>query len=204
MVTDVNTPATVRLTVARFLFDRDTEALDLAARRLVDSGAVARLGRGLPTLSPRAADLVGRRIASVAARAADIDVGAVAMNAWSKHRALVDAAFRTLEDAGSEALVHLSTHTVNSTHEPHVDVLVDELRIGTVPLVIELELVVHSLAATVRDGHLARLDTGRCELGARLLCHGVVLAHREDELDHVLEIPLGAGIALAGPRALAA
>jgi hypothetical protein len=204
MVTDLNTSAAYRLTVAEFLFGDDRAALDGAATRLVDSGAVARLGRGLPTLSPRAADLVGRRIASVAARAADIDVGAAAMSAWSKHRELVDAAVRTLEEAGSEALVHLSTHTVNSTHEPHVDVLVDELRVGSVPIVIELALVVHSLAATVREGRLTRIDTGRCELSARMLCHGVLLAHRERELDHVLEIPLGAGVALAGAAALAA
>jgi hypothetical protein len=204
MTADVNTPAAVRLTVAEFLFQQDRAALDRAARRLVDSGAVARLGRSLPALSSRAADLVGRRIASVAVRAADIDVGAVAMHAWSSHRALADAGVRTLDDAGSEAVVHLSSHTVHSTHEPHVDVLVDELRAGTVPLVIELALVVHSLAATVRDGRLVRIDTGRCELSARLLCHGVVLTHREHELDHVLEIPLGAGVALAGPAALAA
>jgi hypothetical protein len=203
MVTDP-TSAAARLTVAQFLFDHDATSLDRAARRLVESGAVARIGHDLPSLSPRAADLVGRRIASVAARAADIDVGAVAMHAWSKHRALVDAGVRTLDDAGSEAVVHLSTHTVKSTHEPHVDVLVDELRVGTVPLVIELALVVHSLAGTVREGRLERVDTGRCELSVRLRCHGTVLAHRERELDHALEIPLGAGIALVGPSALAA
>jgi hypothetical protein len=130
----------------------------------------------------------GRRATTVAvARAVeqviDIDLGALVASAWRLHRALVDAARRTLAAPHTQEVVELATHTIGSEHHPYVDLLVDGVRVARIELAITVELTVHAVLAVVRHGRLAEVRAGHGELTASLAAAGVELIARRAEFD---------------------
>jgi hypothetical protein len=159
------------------------------------------LGRDLAQtvdgVSERMGAVVGRQLAAVAAGLADMDLLDVLCGAWRKERALVTAARSTLAHPGSEEIVDLANHRVESSHHPAVDVMVDGVTVATVEVEILLAVTLRAVVATVRAGRIVALDGGRCVASARMSVEGQQIAEGIREFDTpALRVSLGRGLAL--------
>jgi hypothetical protein len=118
------------------------------------------------------------------------------MEGWRKFEDLVKAAERTVATPGSSEVLDLATHSITSTHKPHVDVFVDDTKVATVRFDLSVKFSVKGVVATVRDGCLVTLQSGVCDVVGTLAAQGRELAKREGHYELPLLVHLGDGIPL--------
>ncbi|MFD4248060.1 hypothetical protein ACFWP3_41785 [Streptomyces sp. NPDC058525] len=152
--------------------------------------------RGLTDAADRA---VEARLASVIGGFLDIDLVSLVAGGWAKHSALRDAARRTRRYPGSEEVVALATHSITSTHEPAVDVLVDGAPAATVDVGLTVVFRITGLVAAVRDARLIAVRTGECAVEAQLSVRRTLVATREGRLDLPGELRLRGPVELLPP-----
>jgi hypothetical protein len=120
----------------------------------------------------------------------------VLVRGWAKGTALRAAATRTLEQQTQE-IVELARHDIVSTHEPKIEVMVDQTRIGTIGFTIVLALDIHVADVLVVDGRIASIASGRADATASLSCENSLIKSATRTIDLHLNVDLGDGIPLA-------
>lgn len=193
---DVTEPLSARV----FLLgdDPDVDTVEVIARSLSECGVAQSAIQGLRGLSISALQAVNREVATVADGLLNLDLGDVLLSGWRKYTDLTKAAERTLASPGSEEVVVLATHRVDSTHHPSVDLLVDGVKVHT--FVFELKVVfdLNGVAAVVRLGALVALRGGECVVTATLTLEGTSLElSAKGRIDLALIVPLRWPIPLA-------
>jgi hypothetical protein len=148
------------------------------------------LGPALQVLSQPGREAAGSQIATVAQELLDLELGGLAVAGWRKHAALTAAADRTRINPGSSEVVDLATHRITSIHRPYVELLLNDVHIATMRFELRVEFLVRALVATVRDGHVAALGVGACDVTASLAAEGVELTKQQARLDMSLLIPM--------------
>jgi hypothetical protein len=186
------------LTARTFLLGRaaedGAEALAGAMREHdVARGAVD--GRCLSTSARRAVDA---EIAAAAARLLDLPLGDALVSAWRTYDALVTAAERTVAVPGSEEIVVLATHRVAWSYDPHLDLLVDGVRVTTLDFELGVTFDLDGVVAVVRHGELVALRAGQCTITASLTLQGTTLAHRQGRTHAAVILPLEPPVRLVG------
>jgi hypothetical protein len=152
------------------------------------------------TLSRAGLGAVSNQIAAAAHGLLDLDLGLgeLVVQGWCQIADLNAAAKRTVAAPGSEVVVDLATHSITWTHNPQIDVFVNDARVATVHFELSIRFTVKGLTATVRDGNLVRLSSGGCEVTGTLAAEGRQLAQREAQFQLPLLVRLGDGIPLLG------
>lgn len=159
---------------------------------------------GVPDSAAALRQVADDRLADVAAGFLDVDLGAVAVAGWRRHRQLLDAAHQTLDDPDLTAVVELVEHRTSSTWRPRVEVRVGGAPVAHLGFVLTATVRVAGLMASVRRGLLTHVGGGRGELHAQFSLGGQVLLERRAPFDAGLQVPLGDGIVLLPPRRPAA
>lgn len=168
-------------------------------QNLTDGTQVPLLGLGqLPGLgNPEFLTDTTRELAAVVRDLLAVDIVAVLVRSWMELRELRRAAARTSGNDDRET-VSLSRDLRPLHCRPWVEVSVPAA--APVPLKVQLEVVlrgtVHAVTATVADGRLVRLGSGRVDVTAEVSVNGQTLASRSGSFDPQLAVDLGAGIAL--------
>lgn len=188
--------ATHSITASAFLFDDDKDSVKALASALEKNGVVGSLTAALTHLSRAGLGAVGEQIATVAHGLLDLDLGDLVMEGWHKYEDLVKAARRTVAAPGSREVLDLATHSITSTHKPHVDVFVDDTKVATVRFELSVKFTVKGVVATVRDGCLVTLQSGICDVVATLAAQDRELAKREGHYELPFLMHLGDGIPL--------
>ena len=169
-----------------------TQVQRLLEERAALKPAVETLG-GVPSgLVGAASDEVG----SIVAGLLEMDVFDLLVAGWRKHAALMAAARQTLETPGEEQVVELATHRVTSTHRPRIELVVDDVVVGSVDVQIDVSFVLHAVRAVVSAGRLTAVRSGLVDLGAELSCEGVPIKSVSRQIDLALEADLGPGVQL--------
>lgn len=189
------TTATQPITTSVFLFG-DEDAVDALARALDEEGVVGTAGAALTNLTKAGLGAVSDQIATVAHGLLDLDLSDLVTEGWRKFEDLTAAARRSLAAPGSREIVDLASHSIVSKHSPHVDVLVDDVRVATVRFDLSVEFTVKGVVATVRDGCLVSLQSGVCDVSGKLAAEGRQLARREAHYELPWLVKLGDGIPL--------
>lgn len=153
---------------------------------------LAALGRRV-TVGTRAA--VARELTRAVEALLDLDLGDVLVGAWRRLDALNDAARTTAQD-GSTSVVQLASHCVTYESTPSFDVLVDERRVATVQLQLQVTIAVTGLAATVRAGVLVDLPLPSCRVQCVLSVEGCEVLTEQVETRVPVAVQLGDGIVL--------
>ena len=177
----MNGQSAVRLVSARAALDGDVASA--AASSLRRDGVVRTSLRGVRHLSRSAVDAVDDETGRILEGLLEVDLGDALVMGWRKHRALAEAAHRTLATPGSEEIVALATHRITWTASPAVDLLVSEVWVNTFEFELRVELDVLGLTAVVRGGQLVGLRGGECLVAATLTLEGGVLAEGEQRID---------------------
>lgn len=203
MTTAPTTQPTSSLTASVFLFGEGDEGVQALAKALDEQGVVASLRTVLTKLSGPGLRAVGDQVAAVAHGMLDIDLGDLLSSGWRRFDDLVDAARRTVSAPGTREVVDLVTHTISSSHHPHVELLVDDVVVARLGLDLDLAFTVKGAVATVHGGRMVALHTGDCYLVGTLSAQGRELAAQERHLQLPLLLGLGDGIPLLGAGAAA-
>jgi hypothetical protein len=178
------------LTTSAFLFGGAEDSGQALAHALKEHGVLGALGPALQVLSHTGREAAGDQIATVAQELLDLDLGGLAVAGWRRHAALTAAADRTRVNPGSSEVVDLATHRITSIHRPYVELLLNDVHIATVRFELRMEFLVRALVATVRDGHVAALGFGACDVTGSLAAEGVQLIKQQARLDMSLLIPI--------------
>jgi hypothetical protein len=183
------------------LFSAD-DAPAVLRRSLREQGTLGKVTHALAGLPEDSRDAASGGLGEVVAELLDVDLIDVLKLGWQKTVLLRDAAVRTLENPGSQEIVDLATHRITSTHEPRVDVLIDEVPVFTIHLRIELRIVLRAIRGVVEAGRLVALTSGTADITAELFCEGESIRSVSSELDLHLELRLGDGLRLEEPLPL--
>jgi hypothetical protein len=178
------------LTTSAFLFGGVQDPSQALSHALNEHGVLGPLGPALQVLSQTGREAAGSQIATVAHELLDHDLGDLAVAGWRKHAALTAAADRTKANPGSSEVVDLATHRITSVHRPFIELLVNDVHVATVRFELSVEFLVRALVATVRDGHVAALGFGDCDVTATLAAEGVQLVQQQAHLAMSLLIPV--------------
>jgi len=133
---------------------------------------------------------------SAVSQALDFEVSDVVVWAWKTRSALLEAARETHATPGLVREVKVKTYALPWDYEMHLDVVINGARTATVKFVLSIALEITALAATVQDGRLMALGSGRCKASALLEAEGRMLAQRQMTLDLPAEVKVGEGVAL--------
>jgi hypothetical protein len=189
---------TAVLTTGSILFGEE-DAGDAVRSALRDWGALKTVSDGLDRIPIGLRKAAFDRLGGVVSESLEFDVMSVLKLGWQRYSSLTDAARRSLETPGSEEVVELATHRITSTHEPHVEIIFDDMPIGTVALRIDLRFDLHAVQAVITGGRMVALRSGRADLEVDLSCEGVPVRSATRSMDLNLVMELGTGIDLVEP-----
>lgn len=184
------------ISAAVFLFGDGQEGIGALTRALDDEGVLGSLGTVLTRLSGAGLHAVGDQVAAVAHGLLDLDLGDLLSEGWRRFDDLVEAGKRTAAAPGSREVVDLVTHSIVSTHNPHVDVLVDGVRVASLGFDLDVGFTVKGAVATVHGGRLTALHTGACDVLGSVSAQGRQLVTKERQFRLPLLVHLGDGIPL--------
>lgn len=174
----------------------DQASIEAMADALRQQGALGSISAAVKTLSRAGLGAVSNQIATAANGLLDVDLGDLVVAGWCQFADLTAAAKRTAAAPGSVEVVELATHSITWTHNPQIDVLVNDARVATVHFELSIRFKVKGLVATVRYGRLVGFSSGGCEVTGTLAAAGRQLAQREAQFQLPLLVRLGDGIPL--------
>jgi hypothetical protein len=195
-MTTAATTQPTSLSASVFLFGDGEEGVAAIAKALDDEGVVASLRSVLTKLSGPGLRAVGDQIATVTQGLLDVDLGDLLTAGWQRFDDLVDAARRTVTAPGTREVVDLVTHTISSSHHPRIELIVDDIKVATLGLDLELAFTVKGAVATVHGGRLVGLHSGDCYVVGMVSAQGRELAAKDRHVQLPLLLHLGDGIPL--------
>ena len=134
----------------------------------------------------------------------EIDLGDVLVRGWTKQREVTDAARRTLQAPGTSETVYLVAHQITSTHQPLVELLIDDTRLHTFTFDLAVTIDLAGAALTIRAGRLLDTRFGRAAVTAELRLEHMErpLVRQQREIDLRPALRFGDGIPLLrqGPQ----
>ena len=98
----------------------------------------------------------------------DIGLDTLLPEGWRKFADLHTAAERTRAALGNSEVLDLASHSITSTHQPRVELRLDDVPLATVAFDLSLTFAVKAAVATVRDGRLVSLHSGVCDVEGAL------------------------------------
>ena len=113
-----------------------------------------------------------------------------AFSAWRTLREYRDAKMHPPDEV---ALVPLLTHTIESTHHPYLEILIDGLP-RRIPFEVRLALVIDGATLQVQAGRIREMRFGSCKGEGSLSCSAIVLVEpktRSIPLPGVIRFPDG-------------
>jgi hypothetical protein len=191
-MTHTDSPITARVIV----FGETDDAVAGLAQAISAGQAGETLYPALQGLSAATRNAAIREISTIGAGLLELDLSALLVMGWRKYATLTQAARWTAAMPGSEEIVDIVTHRISVASHPNIEVLINEVRVTTVNFDLVLEFEVKALTAVIRSGRIVALDSGRCEITARVAIEGSTVASRTAEVDLHLLIRLGNGIPL--------
>jgi hypothetical protein len=191
----MSTTATTLPTVRALLFP-GADSVTQVERQLEERSALGPAVRRLDGVPSGLVEVAAGKVGAVLAGLLDIEAFDLLAGGWRKHEALMTAARQTAESQGGEQIVELATHRITSTHRPKIDVEVDDARVGSIDVEIDVTFVLHAVRAVVAGGRLVALRSGLVDLEASLSCEGLPIASERRQVDLALEVGLGSGIPL--------
>ena len=131
----------------------------------------------------------------------DVSLVDIMGNAWQKYAALWKYGDPEKYPPSESVLVPLGEHTIDSNHEPAIEVLVGDKPILKLKFKIELALKPKSAIVRIQGGRIKEIQPGEVNAEGKIKFGEVVLAERKSRtVAFHRSIDLGDGIAIR-PRA---
>ena len=150
------------------------------------AGSLTAAGQALPRKPPLAVWAgMSRAVGRALQEALQVSIADVLVAGWNTYQSLLEYADPAKHPPKEIASVTLWEHTITSSHEPRVDLLVNGQKVATITFGVDLELHFESATLTIQGGRIMEVKTGTCVGKGVLKCEGAVLAERSSA-----EVPL--------------
>ena len=119
---------------------------------------------------------------AVAARIAELlrlDLGVIVVGGWKKAAELRGYTDRSKYGPDETVFVEITRHTVESTHKPRLDILVDGVKIDTLPFKLKLTITLDGALLTIRDGKILAVSPGACKASVEIKIEGYTILTRD-------------------------
>ena len=126
-----------------------------------------------------------------------LDIRLLDVMRWAWKKGLELEAYRDTERYWPDKTfrVPLVEHKITSNHTPHVDIRMNDQKVGSIDFAVNIEIAIKAMALEIQNGRIKKIHAGDCKAEGRFLCEGVLLAERESKpLDLPGTIDLGEGL----------
>jgi hypothetical protein len=163
---------------AFFAFD-GSQPSDRQLQIIGAAGSLTAAGQALPRKPPLAVWAgVSRAVSRALQQALEVNIADVLVAGWNTYQSLLEYADPAKHPPQEVASVTLWEHTITSSHEPQVELLVNGKKIATVTCGVDLELQFESATLTIQGGKILEVKAGTCVGKGVLKCEGAVLMER--------------------------
>lgn len=143
------------------------------------AGSLTAAGQALPRKPPLAVWAgLSRAVSRALQEALQVNIADVLVAGWNTYQSLLEYADPEKHPPKEIASVTLWEHTITSSHEPRVDVLVNGAKVATITFGVDLELQFESATLTIQGGKIMEVKAGTCVGKGVLKCEGEVLIER--------------------------
>jgi len=143
-------------------------------------------GRGIGDVDRR---VMTNNVADKLRDALDVRINQILKSAWAQHRDLLDDLEKSKQSKGETFLVPLANHTIRSTHNPAVEVMVNDRRVAAFKFNANLMMRIQGAVLKVEGGEVVGVESGAWQGVGQLKCGPVTLVeHETDELDLAMSL----------------
>ena len=184
------------LTIRDFLL---THAED-AGQAIEKSAAGAKLKEAVTRLPGIEWGPVAKEIEAKIGEVLDVDIAGVLLGGWKKYRQLQQYRDTAKYPPEETILLSLVEHSIASSHHPKIEILAEQVLLGSLEFTITLALKLEGIILKVRGGKIREISSGRCRGKGALACAGVTLLEKDTEpFELPGRISLGEGIEIPAP-----
>ena len=126
-----------------------------------------------------------------------LDIRLLDVMRWAWKRGLELEAYRDTERYPPDKTfsVSLLEHKITSSHAPHMDILMNDKKVGSIHFDLNIEIAIKAVTLEIRNARIKKIHAGDCTAKGRFLCEGLLLAERESKpLNLPGTIDLGEGL----------
>jgi hypothetical protein len=167
----------------------DHGAVTLASLFLTDSGEgdadrFAQLAQDEQTLAVKTKiagvpglswDSVSGEIREQTAKLLDVGLDEIIFGAWKKLGDLQKYRDKKKYPPDETILAPLAEHEIKSSHDPYIEVLVNDKPVGRITFSINVALNLQGVVLKIRDGKIWEVKSGKCQCRGTLKCGDQVL-----------------------------
>ncbi len=134
------------------------------------------------------AGLVAKAVEEEMANLLDISLVGVMLRAWKKYEMVRKYLGRGASNSSETVLVPLLEHTIESSHDPYIQVSRGNVPVLKITFSVSLEIAVQGIVLKLAAGRIREISTGRFTASGTLKCEGVTIVEKESKL---LNLPAG-------------
>ena len=126
-----------------------------------------------------------------------LDIRILDVMRWAWKKGLELEAYRDTEryPPNKAFSVPLVEHKITSTHTPHVDIWMNDQKVGRIDFAVNIEIAIKAMTLEIQNARIKKIHSGDCKAKGRFLCEGLLLTERESTpLDFPGTIDLGEGL----------
>ena len=112
----------------------------------------------------------------------EVPINQILKAAWTQHRDLLDDLEKSKQSRSETFLVPLANHTVRSTHNPAVEVLVNDRRVAAFKFSANVMMRIQGAVLKVEAGDVVGVESGTWQGLGQLKCGTVTLVEHETEV----------------------
>ena len=127
----------------------------------------------------------------------NIDIRSILLGAWCKYQGISELAGNGNSKPDETILVPLKKHTINSKHEPALEFTLNDISLGEIKFLLELELTLKGVILYIKNQKITKFSLGSCEGKGSLSCFNFPLLEKESKPWNLSgTIDLGNGISI--------
>lgn len=111
----------------------------------------------------------------------DIEIPDIMIGAWKKYAELAKYTDAEEYPPDETYLVPLAEHTITSNHKPHIDILVNDHKLGSINFSIDLSLALKGFVLKIQAAKITEILTGSCQAKGSLKCEDFTLLEKQSE-----------------------
>jgi hypothetical protein len=138
--------------------------------------------------------LVSKAVEDEMADVLDISLVGVMLRAWKKYEFLQKYLGKDAANTSETVLVPLLEHTIESSHDPYIQISRGNVPVIKITFSVSLEISVEGLILKLRSGRIQEIGAGRFVASGTLKCEGVTIVEKKSQ---PLNLPAGFAI---GPK----
>jgi hypothetical protein len=123
-------------------------------------------------------DLVSNAVEAEMGNLLDISLVGVMLRAWKKYELIRKYLGKDATKSSEAVLVPLLEHTIESSHDPYIQVSRGNVPILKITFSVSLEILIEALVLKLRSGRIQEIATGQFTASGTLKCESVTIVEK--------------------------